>query len=54
VTGQAVDKTIKKMASAAGLSKPNSYTTHCYHHGGAQYRFMFAPIGECWTVAHIH
>ncbi|KAF5316986.1 hypothetical protein D9611_003489 [Ephemerocybe angulata] len=53
VTRQAVDKLIKEMAAAAGLPKPDAYTTHCFRRGGAQYRFMFAPIGERWTMARI-
>ncbi|KAF5342430.1 hypothetical protein D9611_001776 [Ephemerocybe angulata] len=53
VKRQAVDKLIKEMAGAAGLHKPESYTTHCFRRGGAQYRFMFASIGERWTLARI-
>ncbi|KAF5325929.1 hypothetical protein D9611_000197 [Ephemerocybe angulata] len=36
VKRQAVDKMIKEMAGAAGLHKPESYTMHCFRHGGAQ------------------
>lgn len=32
----------------AGLMK--HYTTHCFRRGGAQYRFMFAPIGQRWSL----
>lgn len=32
----------------AGLTK--YYTTHCLRRGGAQYRFMFAPIGKRWSL----
>ncbi|KAJ7938669.1 hypothetical protein B0H13DRAFT_1587449, partial [Mycena leptocephala] len=26
------------------------FPTHCFRRGGAQYRFMFAPVGRRWTV----
>ena len=26
-------------------------TTHCFHHGGAQYHFMYAPFGKQWSLA---
>ncbi|KIJ26009.1 hypothetical protein M422DRAFT_192774, partial [Sphaerobolus stellatus SS14] len=26
-------------------------TIHCFHRGGAQYRFMEAPIRKCWSLA---
>ncbi|KAF8572542.1 hypothetical protein K439DRAFT_1238495, partial [Ramaria rubella] len=28
-------------------------TTHCFRRGGAQYRFMYAPVGKRWTLATI-
>ena len=28
------------------LGPGKHYTTHCFRRGGAQYRFMYAPIGE--------
>ncbi|TEB23418.1 hypothetical protein FA13DRAFT_1757041 [Coprinellus micaceus] len=28
-------------------------TTHCFRRGGAQYRFMFAPPGQKWTLSRI-
>ncbi|KAF5315912.1 hypothetical protein D9611_004924 [Ephemerocybe angulata] len=53
ITRQAVQKMISEFATAAGLSKAEKYTTHCFQRGGAQYRFMFAPIGKRWTMARI-
>ncbi|KAF6746827.1 hypothetical protein DFP72DRAFT_1150344 [Ephemerocybe angulata] len=50
---QAINKLIKEMASKAGLPRHTTYTTHCFRRGGAQYRFMFAPVGERWTLARI-
>ncbi|KAF8831747.1 hypothetical protein HHX47_DHR1001247 [Lentinula edodes] len=42
---------IDEFTSSAGV--PGAFTTHCFRRGGAQYRFMFAPIGERWTLARI-
>lgn len=42
---------LKKFSKEAGLK--GYYTTHCFRRGGAQYRFMFAPIGRRWTLATI-
>ena len=39
------------MATNAGIDGAEHYTTHCFRHGGAQYRFMFAPVGQRWTLA---
>ncbi|RXW11796.1 hypothetical protein EST38_g14059 [Candolleomyces aberdarensis] len=52
-TWQSVDKLVKEMAHAAGLYRWEEYSTHCFRRGGAQYRFMFAPIGERWTMDRI-
>ncbi|KAJ3924813.1 MAG: hypothetical protein NXY57DRAFT_1044624, partial [Lentinula lateritia] len=49
ITPEAVQKRIDNFTVAAGV--PGAFTTHCFRRGGAQYRFMFAPIGECWTLA---
>ncbi|KAJ3845839.1 hypothetical protein EV368DRAFT_90008 [Lentinula lateritia] len=51
ITPEAVQKMIDNFTVAAGV--PGAFTTHCFRHGGAQYRFMFAPIGEHWTLARI-
>ncbi|EDR06825.1 uncharacterized protein LACBIDRAFT_299726 [Laccaria bicolor S238N-H82] len=42
---------LTKFAAAAGLKK--HYTTHCFRRGGAQYRFMYAPIGMRWPLSWI-
>jgi hypothetical protein len=51
----AVQKMITQIADAAGLpnSERSKYTTHCFRRGGAQYRFMCAPLGQRWTLARI-
>lgn len=46
-------KMITKFAEAAGIPNAGNFTTHCFRRGGAQYRFMFAPIGKRWTLAKI-
>ena len=43
-------KQITTMLNEAGI---HGATTHCFHWGGAQYRFMFTPIGKRWTLARI-
>jgi hypothetical protein len=53
MTSATIQKEIHNKASAAGLSGARCYTTHCFRRGGAQYRFMYAPIGERWTLARI-
>ncbi|KAF8452794.1 hypothetical protein L210DRAFT_3468878 [Boletus edulis BED1] len=39
--------------ATAGAGIRGSFSTHCFRRGGAQYRFMFAPIGERWTLARV-
>jgi integrase len=46
-------KQITALAKEAGIQGAEYFTTHCFRRGGAQYRFMFAPIGKRWTLARI-
>ncbi|KAI6111554.1 hypothetical protein EDD16DRAFT_1485748 [Pisolithus croceorrhizus] len=39
-----VQKWIDEAVVGAGIH--GTFSTHCYHCGGAQYWFMFAPIGQ--------
>ncbi|KIK22932.1 hypothetical protein PISMIDRAFT_101590 [Pisolithus microcarpus 441] len=39
--------------AVAGAQIPGTFSTHCYRRGGAQYRFMFAPVGQRWTLARV-
>ncbi|KAI6118185.1 hypothetical protein F5141DRAFT_1000416 [Pisolithus sp. B1] len=39
-----VQKWIDKAVAGAGIH--GMFSTHCYHCGGAQYQFMFAPVGQ--------
>ena len=41
-------KMLKTFATSAGLKE--QYTTHSFCHGGAQYRFMYAPFRCHWTL----
>jgi len=42
-------KLLSEFVAGAGLTK--TYTTHCFRRGGAQYRFMYAPIGRRWSLS---
>ncbi|KAI6006233.1 hypothetical protein F5J12DRAFT_721224 [Pisolithus orientalis] len=39
-----VQKWIDEGVAGAGI--PGTFSTHCYHQGGVQYRFMYAPVGQ--------
>ncbi|KAL4072545.1 hypothetical protein V8B97DRAFT_2023336 [Scleroderma yunnanense] len=34
-----------------GVGISGRFSTHCFYQGGAQYQFMYAPIGQWWTLA---
>jgi integrase len=53
ISSDIVQKRINEWAAAAGITGAGHFTTHCFRHGGAQYRFMFAPMGQRWTLARI-
>ena len=53
MTADVVQKKITEMAKNPGIDGAEHFTTHCFHRGGAQYRFMLAPVGERWTLARI-
>ncbi|KAF9220457.1 hypothetical protein BS17DRAFT_810670 [Gyrodon lividus] len=44
-----IQKWINEAVVGAGI--PGFFSTHCFRRGGAQYHFMFAPIGQHWTLA---
>ncbi|KIO12167.1 hypothetical protein M404DRAFT_125937 [Pisolithus tinctorius Marx 270] len=46
-----VQKWIDEGVAGAGI--PRTFSTHCYRRGGAQYRFMYAPVGQRWTLARV-
>ncbi|KAK7433686.1 hypothetical protein VKT23_020633 [Stygiomarasmius scandens] len=53
VSSKSINTLINGIAGAAGVKGASEFTTHCFRRGGAQYRFMYAPIGERWTLARI-
>lgn len=48
---ETVTKYLSEFASGTGIEK--HFTTHSLRRGGAQDRFMFAPLGEQWSLARI-
>ncbi|GJJ05983.1 hypothetical protein Clacol_000170 [Clathrus columnatus] len=49
-----IQKWINHFTASAGINPIEAnLTTHCFRHGGAQFRFMYAPLGKCWTLATI-
>lgn len=53
ITAEIAQKMITDAAQAANLPRFAMFTTHCFRRGGAQYRFMYAPVGKRWTLARI-
>ncbi|KLO14727.1 hypothetical protein SCHPADRAFT_825926 [Schizopora paradoxa] len=51
ISNEAVQEMLDWAVSGSGI--PEKLSSHCFRRGGAQYRFMFAPIGERWTLARI-
>ena len=46
-----LQKLLARFCKGAAIDK--RYTTHCFRRGGAQYRFMFAPVGKRWSLSRI-
>jgi hypothetical protein len=53
ISSKTMVKLINEMAEAARVSNAGKFTTHCFCCGSAQYRFMFAPLEQQWTLAHV-
>ncbi|KAJ7017450.1 hypothetical protein C8F04DRAFT_921186, partial [Mycena alexandri] len=54
VSHEDVQKWITEFTTGAGVAQANgNFTTHCFRRGGAQYRFMFAPVGRRWTLRQV-
>ncbi|KAL0957016.1 hypothetical protein HGRIS_003117 [Hohenbuehelia grisea] len=55
VTHDIVQKWINEFTSNARLceGQGGNFSTHCFRRGGAQYRFMFAPVGQRWTLKRV-
>ena len=54
MSSDVAQKRIVQMAKQAGISGAEYFTTHCFRRGGAQWRFMFAPLGQRWILEQIH
>lgn len=51
VSHDTVQKWIGESTVGAGIL--GNFSTHCFRRGGAQYWFMFAPVGQRWTLAKV-
>ncbi|KAK6969257.1 hypothetical protein R3P38DRAFT_3337113 [Favolaschia claudopus] len=49
MTHDRAQELINEFALGAKINK--IFTTHCLRRGGAQYRFMFAPMGQRWSLS---
>ena len=51
MTHDVVSALLSEFTLGAGIDK--HFTTHSLRRGGAQYRFMFCPIGQRWSLSRI-
>ncbi|KAG1870629.1 hypothetical protein DFJ58DRAFT_652909 [Suillus subalutaceus] len=51
ISHDTVQKWINELTAGAGIL--GNFSTHCFRRGGAQYSFMFAPVGQRWTLAKV-
>ncbi|KAG2123793.1 hypothetical protein DEU56DRAFT_917280 [Suillus clintonianus] len=51
ISHDTVQKWINEATTGAGIL--GNFSTHCFRRGGAQYWFMFAPVGQRWTLAKV-
>jgi hypothetical protein len=51
ISHDTVQKWIHESTASAGIL--GNFSTHCFRRGGAQYWFMFAPVGQRWTLAKV-
>lgn len=49
MTHDMIQGILNEFVVGAGLHK--FYTTHCFRRGGAQHRFMYAPLGRRWSLS---
>ncbi|KAG1723917.1 uncharacterized protein EDB91DRAFT_1063111 [Suillus paluster] len=52
ISHDTVQKWINESTTGVGIR--GNFSTHCFRQGGAQYWFMFAPVGQRWTLAKVH
>lgn len=53
VSHDTIQAWINEATTGAGIQKAGggSFSTHCFRRGGAQYRFMYAPVGLRWSLS---
>ncbi|KAG2354498.1 hypothetical protein BDR07DRAFT_1494500 [Suillus spraguei] len=51
ISHDTIQKWINESTTSAGIH--GNFSTHCFHRGGAQYWFMFAPVGQWWMLAKV-
>lgn len=44
-----VARYVNEFARAVGVL--TDFSSHCFRRGGAQYRFMYCPLGERWSLS---
>lgn len=51
ISHDTVQNWLDEFTTQAGICHSRgSFSTHCFRRGGAQYRFMHAPVGERWAL----
>ncbi|KAF8532258.1 hypothetical protein JB92DRAFT_2689090, partial [Gautieria morchelliformis] len=54
ISHDTIQKWLDEFVTGAGIKLGCArLTTHCFRQGGAQYRFMHAPVGKRWSLATI-
>ncbi|GBE83276.1 hypothetical protein SCP_0503240 [Sparassis crispa] len=55
VSHDTIQQWLNEFTKEAGVAQlvRGEFTTHCFRHGGTQYRFMFAAPGDRWTLARV-
>jgi hypothetical protein len=54
ISHDTIQKWLDEFVREAGIRTGSTrLTTHCFRRGGAQYRFMYAPVGKRWSLATI-
>jgi hypothetical protein len=54
ISHDVIQEMIHTYAAASGISLGiGKFTTHCFRRGGAQYRFMLAPVGQRWSLSKV-
>ncbi|KAG2366418.1 hypothetical protein BDR07DRAFT_1198524, partial [Suillus spraguei] len=54
ISHDTVQKWINESTTSTGICASGNLSTQCFRQGGAQYWFMFAPVGQQWMLAKVH